>query len=376
LGTSGDKIQTLEIRSSLYRKRVQRASGYFNLFILVFILLTGFTVSGFNAFAQTNETNSLPEARVETLPDASTEEAEENIDQEIPADISTNTTSNDDIQNVPNDKNQVSEPSSVSNPDGDCLFDPSLPKCTPDENGKCPEGFAMNGDGQCFPRHDRCPGGYHSHEDDESGRCIPDNVPCDPGYIMNPDYPSCDNIDRVCQNHPDLEACKQDDNGANNIPYKSGYNHGCPDAKITDSSKRYINQPGKGPGYHTNEFMRGYNDGFESCSMSDNPSPSPPSTLKGIFKVIVEVANNSPIDISGGISVNVDHSPENIVKSAHGIYFPAGEIVSKTFAFKSSGVPVGTEFEVNIDYGDDYNQYQFGANSPEKRPETINFKIS
>ena len=73
--------------------------------------------------------------------------------------------------------------SSTSKPDGDCLFDPSLPKCAPDENGNCPEGFARNGDDQCYPRHDRCPEGYHSHEDDESGRCIPDNVPCDPGFI-------------------------------------------------------------------------------------------------------------------------------------------------------------------------------------------------
>ena len=187
---------------------------------------------------------------------------------------------------------------------------------------------------------------------------------------MNPDYPSCENKDRVCQNHPDLEACKEDD-VTNNLPYKSGYSHGCSDAKISDSSKRYINQPGKGPGYHTNEFLKGYNDGFEKCDTKSDP----PSNTKGTFKVIVEVTNQSPRDISGGITVSVDHDSENIFKSTYDIYFPAGQMTSNTFTFKSIDVPVGTEFEVNIDYGDDYNQRQFGENSPEKRPEVIQFNI-
>ena len=51
---------------------------------------------------------------------------------------------------------------------------------------------------------------------------------------------------------------------ANNIPYDSGYQHGCNDAKIGDVSKRYINQLGNGPSYHTKEFMRGIYDGFDT----------------------------------------------------------------------------------------------------------------
>ncbi|MGH9979539.1 MAG: hypothetical protein ACRD8Z_27425, partial [Nitrososphaeraceae archaeon] len=43
-------------------------------------------------------------------------------------------------------------------PDQDCLFDPSLPKCTPGPEG-CPEGFGTNEDGQCFPLGG-CPDGY------------------------------------------------------------------------------------------------------------------------------------------------------------------------------------------------------------------------
>jgi hypothetical protein len=51
---------------------------------------------------------------------------------------------------------------------------------------------------------------------------------------------------------------------------ESGYFVGCNDAKIADPSDRYINQ-GKGPSFHTDEFMDGYNNGFNECSVgSDN----------------------------------------------------------------------------------------------------------
>ena len=49
-------------------------------------------------------------------------------------------------------------------------------------------------------------------------------------------------------------------------PFESGYDNGCSDAGITDFSDRYINQPGKGPNFHTDEFMRGYDTGFNACS--------------------------------------------------------------------------------------------------------------
>lgn len=54
-------------------------------------------------------------------------------------------------------------------------------------------------------------------------------------------------------------------------PYDSGYDHGCDDATISDPSERYINQPEKGPSFHTSEFMDGYYSGVENCS-SDNDS--------------------------------------------------------------------------------------------------------
>jgi hypothetical protein len=61
-------------------------------------------------------------------------------------------------------------------------------------------------------------------------------------------------------------------------PYNSGYDHGCDDAGISDPDNRYINQPEKGPAFHTEEFMSGYYDGLESCGGSssgpENESPS------------------------------------------------------------------------------------------------------
>lgn len=60
-------------------------------------------------------------------------------------------------------------------------------------------------------------------------------------------------------------------------PYDSGYDHGCDDAKISDYSERYINQYEKGPAFHTDRFMDGYNNGYGACSggsVQQQPSQS------------------------------------------------------------------------------------------------------
>jgi hypothetical protein len=49
-------------------------------------------------------------------------------------------------------------------------------------------------------------------------------------------------------------------------PFESGYEHGCNDSSIPNFSDRYINQPEKGPSFHTDEFMRGYDTGYNNCS--------------------------------------------------------------------------------------------------------------
>jgi hypothetical protein len=56
-------------------------------------------------------------------------------------------------------------------PDDDCLFNPSLPKCAPIE-GKCPSGFLMNENEQCFPDKP-CPAGFTKIDEDETGTCYP-----------------------------------------------------------------------------------------------------------------------------------------------------------------------------------------------------------
>jgi hypothetical protein len=56
-------------------------------------------------------------------------------------------------------------------PDDDCIFDPSLPKCSPID-GKCPAGFLMNEDEQCFPDKP-CPAGFTKLDEDETGACYP-----------------------------------------------------------------------------------------------------------------------------------------------------------------------------------------------------------
>ena len=60
---------------------------------------------------------------------------------------------------------------------------------------------------------------------------------------------------------------------AKGTPYQAGYDHGCSDAKLT-FSERHINQPGKGPSFHTEEFMSGYNAGFSACGRESSPVAS------------------------------------------------------------------------------------------------------
>jgi hypothetical protein len=71
-------------------------------------------------------------------------------------------------------------------------------------------------------------------------------------------------------------------------PFQAGYDHGCNDAKVT-FSVRYINQPGKGSNFHTQEFMSGYSRGFSTCSgkasdVASNVGSSSNVTLSPLYK--------------------------------------------------------------------------------------------
>ncbi len=148
-------------------------------------------------------------------------------------------------------------------------------------------------------------------------------------------------------------------------PFASGFDHGCDDAGISDSSDRYINQDEKGPSYHTSEFMDGYYEGFEACynPFQNNERGS------GEFKVNVKVTNNFAFDESGGMYVRIDDT--DISKTLFGITFPAGETVTKTFEFTSKDVPIGKGFNVEVVYGDDYDEDADGVNGPESAPEEV-----
>ena len=51
---------------------------------------------------------------------------------------------------------------------------------------------------------------------------------------------------------------------AKGTPWQAGYDHACSDGRLPFSA-RYINQPGKGPSFHIQEFMCGYRAGFNAC---------------------------------------------------------------------------------------------------------------
>ena len=88
---------------------------------------------------------------------------------------------------IPSPLDNQTEP---GGPDGQCLFDPSLPHCTPARGEDCPAGFGTNDDGQCFPLGG-CPDGYHSNEDDETGACYPDSEPCPEGQVRSDEGNYC-----------------------------------------------------------------------------------------------------------------------------------------------------------------------------------------
>ena len=54
-----------------------------------------------------------------------------------------------------------------------CLFNPQLEECEPNEKGDCRPGWAMNEDSRCYPSYKKCPPQYWRADDDETGACVP-----------------------------------------------------------------------------------------------------------------------------------------------------------------------------------------------------------
>ena len=66
--------------------------------------------------------------------------------------------------------------------------------------------------------------------------------------------------------------------------HTSGYIHGCSDAQISNPADRYINQPEKGPGFHTGTFIQAYNEGFNACSGNPNSQSTSGGNFGGATK--------------------------------------------------------------------------------------------
>jgi hypothetical protein len=65
--------------------------------------------------------------------------------------------------------------------------------------------------------------------------------------------------------------------------YESGRDYGCDDARLNPSD-RYINEPGKVPSFHSEEFMAGYNAGFNECAGSGGAGMEMEETLTNLMK--------------------------------------------------------------------------------------------
>lgn len=127
----------------------------------------------------------------------------------IPGNLTNQTRVNQSQTQPVNQSGTSIEPVTIEEgPDESCLFDTSQPKCAA-VNGECPPGFNTNDDENCFPDHERCPDGYHSEEDNETGECYPDSRPCPQGQVMDPDFPTCVNLTvPFCEDHRDIQACR------------------------------------------------------------------------------------------------------------------------------------------------------------------------
>jgi hypothetical protein len=158
-------------------------------------------------------------------------------------------------------------------------------------------------------------------------------------------------------------------------PYRSGYDHGCDDAGISDPAERYINQPGKGPSFHTGGFMRGYNDGFDACSDGiDDDNNVEDNDVDGNLRVIAtldmdaygnQYCGSRSFDMR--VYVQSELTQERIVGACDG----------QETTFSGLNVGTGSSFRVCAFGNDlDLSGCRTDVNGPESEPERITIRIS
>lgn len=163
-------------------------------------------------------------------------------------------------------------------------------------------------------------------------------------------------------------------NASNDSPYNSGYDHGCDDAAISNASERYINQPGKGPSFHTGEFMNGYYDGFDACSDGAGDENAENNAAAGNLRVIANLDMGSygnqycasrTFDMR--VYVQSELAQEKIV----------GACDDQETTFSGLDVPTGSSFKVCA-YGNDLDLSgcKTAVNGPESEPERVIIRVS
>jgi Ni/Co efflux regulator RcnB len=173
-----------------------------------------------SVYATPNTTTTEEEEAAPAEQETAQQPEEQSTQTEEEAEPTTEGTT-DSITTLSKAEENAEEAITSNNDINPCLLDPSLPECPkPGPNQDCPEGWAQNEDGNCFPLHpEGCPSGYHGHEDDETGRCIPNSTPCDPSYILvtgENNRKNCERKESYCQTHEDDNRCKDDDNDNDN----------------------------------------------------------------------------------------------------------------------------------------------------------------
>jgi predicted transcriptional regulator len=231
-------------------------------------------------------------------------------------------------------------------PDGDCLFDPSLPKCAP-VDGECPGGYAMNEDGQCYPDKP-CPKGYERRDNDETGTCY-----------------------SVSEKHLKVIVQVKGANGAGKVSVVA--KEGAGDSRFVDNVqgshvfKFYKNSMPVGA-----EFKAcAYSDKLdkELCAEGKNGPDSEPEKMTITFssniglKVIVNVKG---ADGAGKVLVRSEETDNILSRTVDNI---KGK---HTFQFKTGEVPIGGEFEACV-HSDKLGKElcMEGKNGPDSEPEKV-----
>lgn len=176
-------------------------------------------------------------------------------------------------------------------------------------------------------------------------------------------------------------------------PYESGYDHGCDDAKIPDYSGRYINQPGKGPSSHTDEFMQGYYYGNGDCSESSGDgedvdrerSTGPKEKDRGLQLIVGLSFDLSALPSNyDGLYFSINGvEQKSHMEIRHAIYPKEDEIdtyFERAYHFAENSVEAGESVEVCAIIKDNSYSYidetcKIVINGDESEPERVEFSF-